>query len=142
MADKTMSRKAAEDQAADTKAVIDSDPTDAGVNDDLATAGAGKDTVLIKADGTVEDSAFDATDSEEFVTLNKDIVEEFFYPNTKRPAYRILHTKGQTVRKSIVDQYNEAAKADRAAFQIDSSTLASGTKAPGAEKVAADADRK
>lgn len=135
----TAGAEQAQNQAAETQASIDTDPTEAGANEDLATTGVGEDAVLLKSDETVDESAFEsAGESDELITLSKDVVQEFFYPNTKRPAYRILYTKGQTIRRSVIDAHNagvedrkrrEAGEPDPENMAgIDSTTLASGTR--------------
>jgi hypothetical protein len=89
--------------------------------------------VVVRAEEKVED--FTSAESVEMVELTKNVYEEFYFPDTKRPSYRLLFTKGQTVPKSTVDAINAARQSDeeREAAQkanpagIDSTTLASGT---------------
>jgi hypothetical protein len=90
----------------------------------------GDDVVVIKSDGKVEDSLFAKVEAgDELVTLAKDVVEEFYYPGTKRASYRLLYTKGQVVRRSDVERTN--ARADGSVVSeenpagIDSTTLVS-----------------
>lgn len=105
----------------------------------------GDDTVVIKADGKVEDSLFAKVESgDELVTLAKDVVEEFYYPGTKRPSYRLLFTKGQVVRRGDVERVN--ARNDGSLVSesnpagIDSTTLVShGANAPAAPAAEPDA---
>lgn len=123
---KTGARKAAQDQAQEIEDVKQSD----------VTAGGEAAEVIGVEDGVTE-GLYSTTEGEQYVTLNKDVLEEFYYPDTKRPAYRVLFTKGQVVPKSQIDAYNaqvEAAKAaadlegdDKVRATIDSTTLASGT---------------
>lgn len=101
-----------------------------------AGAGTGGDeAAVVKADEEISDSLFAKTEpGEEYVTLAKDVVEEFYFPDTKRPSYRLLFTKGQVVRRSEIDALNSRVAARRAAtegeFLIDSTTVASGTRQP------------
>ena len=133
---KTGGQKLAEDQAQEIQNVKDSDVTGGGeasavVDDDRGEA------AVLGVDSGVEEGLYSTSEGEQYVTLNKDVLEEFFYPDTKRPAYRVLYTKGQVVPKSQIDAYNaqvEAAKnrenleGDEAVrATIDSTTLASGT---------------
>lgn len=121
------------------QSVINTDPTDAGANNELATAGVGDDAVVIKADEGGAGKHGSETAGETYVTLDKDVVEEFYFPDTKRPSYRLLFTKGQVVPKSAVDLVEANAKeiARRKSGEvdkdnpagIDSTTLASGTNA-------------
>lgn len=95
-------------------------------------APADDEAVLVKrGEGSVNDGLFEKTEAgEELVTLGRDVVEEFYYPGTKRPAYRVLFTKGQVVRRSAIEQYNSALEGpdESNPLGIDSSTLASGTR--------------
>lgn len=75
------------------------------------------------------------------VTLKEDVVEEFFFPDTKRPSYRLKYRKGQTVQRSAIEAHNARVAAKQKARElaekgevdpenpagIDSTTLASGT---------------
>lgn len=105
---------------------------------------------LVGVDDTVADSLYDDAETEAFVTLKQDVIEEFHYPNTTRPAYRVLYTKGQRVQKSAIDAYNAATEARKkgplegdaaVVAQIDSTTLASGTT-PGIGALESQADSK
>ena len=131
----TAAKKAAENQADETKAVIESDPTSGGANAEagLTTAGVGDDAVLVK-DGETPSGFYEDSGQETYVTVTKDVVEEFYYPGTKRPAYRVRFTKGQIVPKAVIDQLEADAKAREAdpnALEnyIDSTTYAAGTGA-------------
>lgn len=115
--------------AADKSATVPTVRT-AGENDDAQ--------VVLGIDVDLEGDLYETTSGDELVTLSKDVVEEFYYPNTKRPAYRILFTKGQTVKKSVIDQANADAATLRKRLEgaepkledvVDSTTLASGTGA-------------
>lgn len=44
------------------------------------------------------------------VTIDEDVVETFYYPDTKRPSTRLLYVKGQQVQRSVIDAYNAAVK--------------------------------
>lgn len=133
---KSAAAKAAEEQSQEIKDVKDSDPT-----------GGGEAAAVLGVESGVDEGLYSTSEGEQYVTLNKDVLEEFYYPDTKRPAYRVLYTKGQVVPKSQIDAYNaqvEAAKArqnlegdDAVRATIDSTTLAAGTY-PG---VAPDADK-
>jgi hypothetical protein len=138
---KTGGAKLAENQAQEVKDVIASDVTDAGLNKDLATAGVGDDATVIKLEDSVDRSAYEITDTAEFVTLQRDLVEEFYFPDTKRPSYRLLYTKGQVVSRAAIEAYNadvELANKRREnggidpanPAGIDSTTIASGTRVP------------
>lgn len=94
------------------------------------------EVVVIGAEKEIDSGLYEDASSEQYVTLTKDVVEEFFYPNTKRPAYRTLYAAGQTVQLRALEDHNArvaAAKAGPlegdalAADLIDNSTLASGT---------------
>ena len=55
---------------------------------------------------TVPQEAFVAdAHSTQFVEVVRDVVETFYYPNTKRPAQRIVFTKGQVVPRSQIESY-------------------------------------
>lgn len=144
---KTGAEKLAQGQTDEVQAVKDTDPTDAGANE-LALAGVGKDAEVLKADAELSSSVYDTADAAEFVTLSKDIVEEFYYPDTMRPSYRILYTKGQVVPKAAIDAHNAAVAHRKKLAEnggvdpenpagIDSTTIASGTRVPGADGGAA-----
>lgn len=112
-------------------------PTEAEVKQSAADVAEANDAVVVAVDGTVESGYYDENDSNEvYVTLNKDVLEEFYYPDTKRPSYRVLYTKGQVIAKSLIDAYNATVEARKAAAPegddavratIDTTTLASGT---------------
>ncbi len=118
---------------------MQTDPTNAGRNNDLASAGVGENAVLLRAGAEIGDELISASGGEQFVTLEKDIVEEFIYPGTKRPAHRLLFTRGQVVRRATIDALNANVQAARAAAErggdvdpanpagVDETTLASGT---------------
>lgn len=126
-ADKAAAKKAAESNQSEA-------PAEAAAP--VETAGSGSDTVTVKDTERIE-GVYDETGGEAYVTLTKDVVEEFFYPGTKRPATRILFTKGQVVQKSLIDSLNSRVEAAKKAADgetaledyVDSTTLASGTGA-------------
>lgn len=102
----------------------------------LHTAGTDpENTVVIGLDDELDEATFKvASGQETFVEVAKDVVETFYYPGTKRPAQRILFTKGSVVPKSAIDAYNAATRArkdDPNALEnyVDSTTIASGTGA-------------
>lgn len=131
--------KSATNQLAEVEGVMQTDPTEAGRNNDLAGAGVGPDAVLLRADEEIGDDLIEDASSAQFVTLSKDVVEEFVYPGTKRPAHRLLFTKGQVVPRDRIDALNAGVQARAAEAErdgdpdpknpagIDSTTLASGT---------------
>lgn len=45
----------------------------------------------------------DAGDGDALVEVTEDVFEEFYYPDTKRPSYRLLLHKGQIVKKSELE---------------------------------------
>lgn len=95
---------------------------------------------LLKSGATVSEKVIDL-DEGTTVTLKEDVVEEFYYPDTKRPSYRLRYRKGQTVPRTVIEQHNANVKARARAAEfaekgevdpdnpagIDSSTLHSGT---------------
>lgn len=92
--------------------------------------------VVIKAADQIDSGLFtDAGKTDKLVVVDKDVYEEFYFPNTKRPSHRLLYTAGQVVKQSDLDRINASRKAaaedDGTAFPIDPTTLASGTKAEG-----------
>lgn len=98
------------------------------------------DGVIIKADGSLESSNYEEGSAQTtMVTLTGNVYEEFFFPNTTRPSYRLLYHAGQIVPKSTIEAFNEATKRSVAMREnggvdkenpagIDSTTIASGTK--------------
>lgn len=98
-----------------------------------------EDGVVIGGEDTVSD--FEEGGGQVMVTLTKNVYEEFYFPNTNRPSYRLLYTKGQVIPKSTIEALNDEVEARKARNQraasgeldesnpagIDSSTLASGT---------------
>lgn len=132
--------KVTQPKAAPTKQVS-GDPK--ASEDDLrslkGTAPDGDGNVVLGTDDTVSASHYEETDAHTFVTLKKDVVEEFFFPDTTRPSYRVLYHAGQVVNKGVLDAYNEATKTAAKLRKtggvdpenpagIDSTTLASGTR--------------
>jgi hypothetical protein len=92
--------------------------------------------IVISATDQIDTGLFtDAGEVDKLVTVDKDVYEEFYFPGTKRPSHRLLYTAGQTVKQSDLDRINAsrkaAAEADPAAFPVDPTTLASGTRAEG-----------
>lgn len=91
------------------------------------------DAALVAADDPDSiESLIEAGDTDEIVVLKQDVVEEFRYPGTKRPSYRVLYHKGQAIQRSVLAARAaeiRAANADRTdlASYIDATTLASGT---------------
>lgn len=113
--------------AATVQSVIDTDPGEAtGMS-------------VVRVDGTVDKGLYDESDGETYVTLKEPVLEEFFFPDTKRPSYRVLYHKGQVVKKSVVDAYNADTELQNKLREnpgalnpanpadIDSSTLHAGT---------------
>lgn len=133
---KTGASKLAEAQRAEVEAVKATDPTDTNLG---VGAGSG-DAVVVGPDDEVG-SYYSAAEGDVFVTLDRDVIEEFYYPNTTRPSHRVLYSKNQVVSKAVIDQYNADTAAAKAAREraasgeldpqnpagIDSTTLASGT---------------
>ncbi len=131
--------KGAGTQLAEVEGVMQTDPTNAGRNPAVPTAGVGPNAVLLHAGDEVGDELIAASTGQQFVTLDKDIVEEFIYPGTKRPAHRLLFTKGQVVSRATIDTLNANVRATRVAAErggdadpanpagVDETTLASGT---------------
>ena len=105
--EKTGAAKLAQSQQDEVQGVIDTDPTAT----DVPTAGTGENADVIRLADEVGNEFYDESDGATMVTLKKDVVEEFFYPNTRRPSYRLLYTKGQVVAKSVVDAYNAQTRA-------------------------------
>ena len=104
----------------------------------IPTAGTGSDAVLVRADQEIPEAMFEAAATEDMVRLTAPLVGEFFYPNTVRPSYKILHTVGEIVPRSVVDAHNAGVRlrkllADNDGVDpanpagIDSTTIASGT---------------
>lgn len=73
----------------------------------VETAGdPGRDPLHIGYGETVDESAFLAdAHTTSFVEITRDVVESFYYPNTKRPAQRVVFTKGQVVPRAQVEAY-------------------------------------
>lgn len=67
---------------------------------------------VVGAGDTLKDSLFDG--SGDFVTLTKDVVEEFYFPDTNRPSYKLLFAKGQVVRRADIEALNTRLEATRA----------------------------
>ena len=112
--------------AAERQAVITTDPTE------------GTDAELISIDDADSlERLLAEAEAEQFVELSSDVVEQFFYPDTKRPSYRVLFHKGQVVPRSVISQraadirLAERARAEdpkvRLTATVDATTLASGT---------------
>lgn len=100
------------------------------------------DAIVVTAEAAAASSLYKkVTDADQLVELNSDVVEEFYFPGTKRPSYRVAFTRGQIVRKSDIDALNARVKAARELADprpseapgledyVDSTTLASGTNA-------------
>ncbi len=120
--------KMARANAAEVAAVIATEPAETRGDNGAA---------LVRVDDAegLEDLLEDAG-GEAYVTLTKDVVEEFFYPDTKRPSHRVLFHKGQVVARSVIEQRAQTIRAAQAKGGgpetfLDASTLASGTN-PGA----------
>lgn len=90
--------------------------------------------VLLGANDEVDLKALtEVSGGQEFVTLQKDVIEEFFYPNTTTPAHRVAFTAGQVVAKSVLDERNRLARLAAKGIGlpiIDASTAAAGTLIP------------
>lgn len=127
---KTGAAKSANDQNAEIAGVIESDPTGSALDGDAT---------VVKVEDGVTPVAYDEGEGVTMVTIKGDMLEEFYFPDTRRPSYRLLYHAGQVVPKSVVDAYNadvERAKvlADNGGVDpenpagIDSTTIASGTR--------------
>jgi hypothetical protein len=138
--------KTAKAQVQAVEEQINQDPTDVGLNEGRTRVG---DAQVVKEDETVSSSVYEITDTTEMVTLQRDLVEEFFYPDTKRPSYRILYTKGQTVSRAAIEAYNAGVEAANKLREnggvdpanpagIDSTTIASGTRVPALDSLPGD----
>jgi hypothetical protein len=79
----------------------------------FANAGVGDDVVHVNAleEGDVSGAYKAYTGGEELVEVTQDVMETFYFPDTKRPAQRLRFTKGQIVRKSEIDALAQAAPA-------------------------------
>lgn len=66
---------------------------------------------------------------EQFVTLDAEVVERFYFPDTKRPSHRVLFHKGQVVPKSLIEERAAEIRAaqSKTGVTIDTTTIASGT---------------
>lgn len=149
----TGAAKIAEAQRAEVEGVINTDPTDTQLG---TTAGTGDRAVLIGADDDVAEALYEDADSDTYVTLQKDVVGEFYFPDTRRPSHRVLYTRGQVVRKAELEAHNDAVRAAKVAREraargevdpqnpagIDAVTLASGTYSVDETTKKADAVRK
>lgn len=127
-----VSSEHAAQNAATVQAVIDTDPGE--------VLGA----KVVRVDGHVEKGMYDEQESEKYVRLKDPILEEFFFPDTKRPSYRIKYPAGYVVAQSVIDQYNadtdlqnrlreQGRESDTAVDYVDTSTRAAGTN-PGLTK--------
>ncbi len=133
---KTGAAKIADAQSAEIQAVKDTDPTSTEV--DIKTAGVGSEAVVVEVEDGVADSVYQITATTEMVTLDRDIVEKFYFPDTTRPSYRLLYVKGQTVPRTAIEAYNASVEQANLLRSnggvdpanpagVDSTTLASGT---------------
>jgi hypothetical protein len=78
----------------------------------FANAAIASKPVELEEGGKVKESLYKSLEaSDELVVVTKDIVEEFYFPDTKRPSSRLLFTKGQVVRKADIDAHNARAAA-------------------------------
>lgn len=84
-------------------------------------ATAGSDALVVKPSDKIEGVFADAEQAP-YVTLTRDVVEEFYFPGTIRPAHRILFTKGQTVARAVIDRLNSGVAAQSAGVGTDSVT--------------------
>lgn len=121
---------------ADANGAAQVDGTPDGLAEPVHTAGTDpENTVVVGVHDELDESAFKvASGQETFVEVAKDVVETFYYPGTRRPAQRILFSKGSIVPRSAIESYNAATRsrsADPEALEnyVDSTTLASGTGA-------------
>ena len=92
----------------------------------------GSAVLISAADPDALDGLYDAADTDEMLVLKQDVLEEFVYPGTRRPSYRIAYHKGQVVaRSTLLARAAELrlATADRSDLRnyIDPTTFASGT---------------
>lgn len=112
--------------AATVQSVIDTDP------------GEVLNAKVVRVDGHVEKGMYDEQEGEKFAQLKDPILEEFFFPDTKRPSYRIKYHAGQVVSQRVIDAYNadtdlqnklreQGREAQGAAELVDTSTRAAGT---------------
>lgn len=115
--------------AAEVRAVIDNDPGEA--------LGA----KVVRVDGTIDAGSYDESDGEKVATLKEPLLEEFFFPDTKRPSYRIKYPAGMAVPVREIEAYNADTELQNRLrglkpgehldpqnpAGIDSTTLASGT---------------
>lgn len=125
----------AQAQAAEVAAVIATDPT----------AGTDAEQVAVDDAEGIE-RLVSRADVGEFVRLDVDVVEKFYYPLTKRPSYRVLFHKNQVVARSVLTaraadiRLAADAQSDDVATRIgatvDATTLAAGTY-PGVAAVGA-----
>lgn len=125
------------DEGTTIKAAGAGEPTKEAGREPVATAGTREGTVTVEATDKIE-GVYEESSSSTFVTITKDVIETFYYPNTKTPSQRVLFAKGQVVPKSTIDALNanveaarKRAESDEVALEdyVDSTTLASGTGA-------------
>lgn len=107
--------------AAEVASVITTDPAETTV---------GESELVDITDPDAVDRLISDAGGEQFVTLDKEVVERFYFPDTKRPSHRVLFHKGQVVPKSLIAERAaeiRAALSKDGAVTIDTTTIASGT---------------
>lgn len=103
-ADDTGAAKVAQEQQKETEAQRGgaSEPTAGG--SEFAPSGR-----VIKAGEPVTLESADV-DTDAFVVVKEDVYQEFYPENSRRPSYRLLFHKGQTVARSAVERADEASR--------------------------------
>lgn len=96
--------KTAEVQRAVVESVKTTDPMQSPAV--IPTAGTGPDAQLLRVDDELPEALYSDAAGEAYVTIQADVVEEFFFPLTVRPSHKTKWTKGTVVRRSEVEQYN------------------------------------
>lgn len=108
-------------------------PKDETLIDNTPAAVRDGEAALLKADDADGiEQYLEPAGQDELVVLKQDVLEEFVYPGTRRPSFRVAFHKGQVVARSVIAARAaeiRAASADRTKLEnyIDSTTLASGT---------------
>lgn len=110
--------------AAGVAAVIDTLPAEHTVGEAGLVAADDPDAL----EDYIDDASTNAT-----VVLKRDVYEQFYFPGTQRPSYRLAFTKGQVVARAALAERVAAIRLAAARgtginpLGIDASTLASGT---------------
>jgi len=118
--------------AAAVRAAMDAEPLQV-VNGDAVL-------VTSEPEGSDVSAYVEDASSAAVVVIKQDIIERFFYPDTKRPAFRQLYVKGQTVQRAVLEERLAGIRAAGSTIQarsgvldpanpagVDASTLAAGT---------------